>query len=73
MCVFVRSFDRVISIILPSSSLIHYSALPSLLFTAFSSAFVSVGDFSTEYKNITWTENFQMFKLNLEKAEEPEI
>ena len=24
-------------------------------------------------KNSTWTENFQMFKLDLEKAEEPEI
>ena len=23
--------------------------------------------------NSTWTENFQMFKLDLEKAEEPEI
>ena len=23
--------------------------------------------------NSTWTKNFQMFKLNLEKAEEPEI
>ena len=23
--------------------------------------------------NGTWTENFQMFKLNLEKAEEPEV
>ena len=22
---------------------------------------------------VNWTENFQMFKLNLEKAEEPEI
>ena len=24
-------------------------------------------------QNSTWTENFQMFKLDLEKAEEPEI
>ena len=23
--------------------------------------------------NITWTENFEMFKLDLEKGEEPEI
>ena len=25
------------------------------------------------YASITWTKNFQMFKLDLEKAEEPEI
>ena len=29
--------------------------------------------FSKPGFNSTWTENFQMFKLDLEKAEEPEI
>ena len=28
--------------------------------------------FSYQGLNSTWTENFQMFKLDLEKAEEPE-
>ena len=27
----------------------------------------------SEASNSTWTENFQMFKLDLEKAEEPDI
>ena len=30
-------------------------------------------EFSKLGFNIMWTENFQMFKLDLEKAEEPEI
>ena len=29
--------------------------------------------FSKLGSNSTWTENFQMFKIDLEKAEEPEI
>ena len=29
--------------------------------------------FSKPEFNSTWTENYQMFKLDLEKAEEPEI
>ena len=29
--------------------------------------------FSKQSFNATWTKNFQMFKLDLEKAEEPEI
>ena len=29
--------------------------------------------FKLGFNNSTWTENFQMFKLDLEKAEEPEI
>ena len=33
----------------------------------------SCSKFSKQGLNSTWTENFQMFKLDLEKAEEPEI